>query len=158
MKELLVACLRDMDQTQRTFHEVIEQIQQAGSAQAVVLALRTAQLQWRLNAQRREHMLITKLKRYIAEHLAEDLSLNVLAEQVGFSSAYVSALFKSETGGGLKHYIIQARLERAAELLKTTNMKIYEIADQCGFANTRYFSDLFTKTYNMTPQKYRRWG
>lgn len=158
MKELLITCLRDMDSAQHTFHENIGQIQSANSSQEVVLALRTAQLQWQFHARRREHTLVVQLKQYIGEHLSENLSLSVLAEQVGFNAAYVSALFKSETGDGLKRYITNMRLARAEELLKTTHLKIYEIAEQCGFDSARYFSDLFAKTYNMTPQKYRRWG
>lgn len=158
MKKLPVSCLMDMDDGKDLFKEIIVQLQSAASSREVALALRSAQLQWHLNAGKRERMLVSTLKKYISEHLSEELSLNVLAGQVGFSAAYVSTLFKQETGEGLKHYIMQTRLERAAELLKTTNLKIYEISEQCGFANTRYFSDVFQKNYNMTPQKYRRWG
>lgn len=158
MKKLTISCLLDMDDGERLFREVIAQIQAADTSDEAILALRTAQLQWQLSVGKRERMLVSTLKKYIAEHLADELSLNVLAEQVGFSAAYVSTLFKRETGEGLKHCIMQARLEKAAELLRTTNLKIYEISEQCGFANTRYFSDLFTKSYNMTPQKYRKWG
>ena len=74
------------------------------------------------------------------------------------SPAYLSTYFKQETGTGLKQYIQTERLKAAAQLLKTTNMKIYLIAERCGFVNVRYFSQYFTQYYGITPQKYRTKG
>ena len=59
---------------------------------------------------------------------------------------------------GLKQYIQSARLKLAARLLKTTNMKIYQIAERCGFVDVRYFSTQFTQRFGLTPQKYRLKG
>ena len=130
-------------------------IRQADSAQKAALLLRTAQLKWRLGGEARAREPVERLKEYIQEHLSEPLSLNSLSEQAGFSAAYLSALFKSETGEGIKQYIIRARLERAAELLRSTNDRIYEIAEKCGFESTRHFSETFSRAYGMTPKKYR---
>ena len=153
MKAILIACLRDMYSPD--MNEAAAMIRQADSAQKAALLLRTAQLKWRLGGEARAREPVERLKEYIQEHLAEPLSLNSLSEQAGFSAAYLSALFKSETGEGIKQYIIRARLERAAELLRSTNDRIYEIAEKCGFESTRHFSETFSRAYGMTPKKYR---
>jgi len=98
---------------------------------------------------------VHKVQQYIEHHLSEDVSLQALAEHVFLHPAYISAMYKQETGENLSDYIYRYRMERACYLLRNTRAKIYEIAEQLGYQYTPYFSKLFKNQYGVTPQEYR---
>jgi two-component system response regulator YesN len=98
---------------------------------------------------------VQRVKLYIHDHLAEDVTLQALADHIFLHPVYLSTLFKSETGQNLRDYIIGQKMERGAWLLKNTNDKIYHICDQIGYQNPPYFIKLFKKHYGQTPQEYR---
>lgn len=83
------------------------------------------------------------------------LSVALLAEKLGISAAYLSSLFKLETGENLAKYISRYRIEKARELLDTTNLKIGDIAQRVGYFNVSYFISLFHVNVGCSPAKYR---
>jgi AraC-like DNA-binding protein len=93
---------------------------------------------------------------YITEHLSEDLSLNVLAKHVSLSPYYLLRLFKKETGCTPHDYIIQARLNSAKFLLKTTQMSIKGIAYAVGFTSESVFCSAFKTREGISPGGYRK--
>ena len=102
-----------------------------------------------------ENKLVNDIVQYINNNMSEPLSLNTLADETGYSYAYISTLFKKELGETFSDYILRKRMERAKKLLKESNLKIYEIGRMCGFSNEKYFFQMF-KSYNQTtPLKYR---
>jgi len=103
----------------------------------------------------RTHQVIGRLHHYIRGHLDGDLSLAKLAEVVYLNPTYLSVLYKQQTGANLSEYIADVRLEKAKELLDTTQMKIHEITDRVGFVTAGYFTRFFKKRLGMTPQEYR---
>ncbi|CAM4499974.1 MAG: response regulator [Paenibacillus macerans] len=98
---------------------------------------------------------ICRIKDYIGQHLASDLSLNALGRATGFNPSYLSRIFKRDVGIGLHDYITRRRMELARSLLTHTKMKIYEVAQKCGYDNTNYFIRIFKLTVGLTPQEYR---
>lgn len=74
---------------------------------------------------------------------------------VHLSPAYTSNLFSNTCGTTIREYIIAKRIERSKELLKETDMKLYEIADVVGYSDPKYFSQLFRKLTGQTPNQYR---
>lgn len=99
---------------------------------------------------------IDQVKKYIAYHVDEDLSIDKLAAKVYLSQGYLSYIFKKETGMNLSRYIKQCRMEKAKELLKTTNMKIVQICEKTGFSNVSYFCQSFREYCGVSPEKYRK--
>ncbi|KPJ22442.1 response regulator transcription factor [Streptococcus phocae] len=96
---------------------------------------------------------------FIQQHLADStLSLKSLSQQLGFSPNYVSVLVKKELGVPFQDYLVKERLKRAKLLLLTTDLKIYEIADQVGFEDMNYFSQRFKQVVGMTPSQYKKGG
>ena len=83
------------------------------------------------------------------------LSVALLAEKLGISAAYLSSLFKLETGENLAKYISRYRMEKAKEFLDTTNLKIGDIAERVGYFNVSYFISLFHINVGCSPAKYR---
>lgn len=93
---------------------------------------------------------------YIDEHYAEPLTLDTMANHFHMNSSYFSSYFKKNTGKNFKEYLISVRLQHALQLLVSTNMHNYEIADAVGFNDIRSFTDQFQKVYHKTPQAYRK--
>ena len=92
---------------------------------------------------------------YIEQHLAEEITLDSLAECLHFNKSYLGVLFKNIYGISLKKYVSQLRMERAKELLLTTDNSITYIAKKTGFKSIHYFSYVFKRVENMSPQEYR---
>ena len=93
---------------------------------------------------------------YIRDHLSEDISAGVLAEVTGYSSGYLSRVFRQEFNESIHEYVTATRMNLAKELLGKTNLRVYEIANHCGFDNPTYFIKVFKKTTGMTPQDYKQ--
>ena len=95
-------------------------------------------------------------REYIKCHyMSSGLSLTSVAEAVGISPAYLSALFKKETGRNLSEYITGIRIEHSKQLLCCTSKLIYEIAFEVGFQDYRYFSQIFKKCTGQTPRQFQ---
>lgn len=100
---------------------------------------------------------IREARRYIAEHYRESgISLEQVAEAVGFNPSYFSQLFKRETGSGFLEYLTEIRIERAKELLRTTNDTIASIASEVGYSDTKYFTHLFRRIAGVKPSEFRK--
>lgn len=95
---------------------------------------------------------------YIKEHCQEEISLTTVAEYIRLSPAYFSRFFKEETGYSFVEYLKKLRIEKAKELLRTSNLKIYEICEALGYQSVQYFSNLFKNMVGVTPQEYREKG
>lgn len=92
---------------------------------------------------------------YMKEHYAKALTLSEVAEQAGLSAEYLSRLFKEETGVKFVVYLNNLKLKHALRLLETTNLKVYEVAEQVGYSNLSYFSRVFKKNFGQNPFEYR---
>ncbi len=86
----------------------------------------------------------------------DHLSVNMIAEQVHYSPAHLSTVFKRETGMTLSDSILQIRLKSAMNLLRTTLDSVSSIARQSGYADVQYFSRVFKQFTGLTPLEYRR--
>jgi two-component system response regulator YesN len=100
--------------------------------------------------------IVQKLKVYIKENLYQEVTREELASHVYLNPAYLSRLFRKETGLSLSDYILQERMNKAADMLLCTDKTISEIADSLGYDNFSYFARLFKKFHGTTPQYYRK--
>lgn len=103
-------------------------------------------------------MEIKETIRFINDNLHRPLTLNIVAERVHLSPHYFSRLFKEETGISFQHYISGKRMEKAAELLRTTPLRVYEVAHEVGIPSYRYFAALFREYAGVSPTEYKRSG
>lgn len=98
---------------------------------------------------------IEVVKQYIIENIEKDLDLEMLAEKVYLTPGYLSDKFKQETGLGINKYIKQVRMNKAEELLSSTNMKVNNIGKMIGYKNDSYFIRIFREHFGVSPKKYR---
>ncbi len=99
--------------------------------------------------------LIDRVKGYIGDHYAENLTLSVLAEIFYVSPVYLSRLFKKKTGTNFVEYLTALRIEKAKEFLNDPKLKVYHVAEMVGYENPRYFARLFKESTGVVPQEYR---
>ena len=99
---------------------------------------------------------VSEIRQYLSSHYAEKISLDLIARNMYLSSAYISKIFKEETGEAPINYLIKMRLERARIQLESDNgQSIKAISNSVGYDDVYYFSKLFKKYYGMSPVHYR---
>lgn len=98
---------------------------------------------------------VLDIKDYVARHYPQSLSIQKVAEALSISSSYLSKLVKRYLGASFVDYLTNYRLERAKDLLGTTGLMTYEIAEKVGYPDARYFSSIFKKRLGVTPSEYR---
>jgi two-component system response regulator YesN len=100
--------------------------------------------------------IISKIQSFIQDNIHQELSRDDIANSVYRNPAYLSRLFRKETGRSLSDYIVQVKIEKAKGMLKETNDKISNIAEGLGYVHFSYFAKLFKKVAGLTPQEYRK--
>ncbi|GBF72674.1 DNA-binding response regulator [Paenibacillus sp. 598K] len=98
---------------------------------------------------------IQKIRQYIEAHYNESISLKSIAAQFYMNPVYLGQLFKKTQGMYFNDFLLHIRMREAKRLLRQTELRIYEIADQVGFSNSDYFVTQFEKVVQKTPSEYR---
>lgn len=99
---------------------------------------------------------IAQVLQYIEMDYKGIESLEQLAQAAGLSKYYFVRLFQKHMGNTPLEYVNKLRIERAAELLRTTALSVEEIAEAVGFASGNYFSKVFKHWLGMSPAKFRK--
>ena len=108
------------------------------------------------HSENREERGISSITRYMQEHLSEEISLSVLADEFHLNPQYISQLFKNEIGVGFLAYLTNIRIEKAKKLLLSTALSVTEISSLAGYGDYRVFTKVFKKTEGVTPSQFRR--
>ena len=93
---------------------------------------------------------------YINTHLSSDIHLPEIASAINVSPNYLSAVFNRETKQSISTYINQRRVDKAIELLETSNASIEDVASFVGFSDMNYFTRVFKGIKGMTPSDFRK--
>lgn len=99
--------------------------------------------------------IINQIKQFIIEHSNEDISLDVLANRVGFSPIYISKLFKEKLGINYIDFLTECRIEKAKKLMSDPEKSLKEITFEVGYHEPNYFSKVFKKMCAVSPKEYR---
>lgn len=95
------------------------------------------------------------INQYIYEHLGEPISIEQICEEFGIGKTKLSELSQNLFGTSIHAHITEMRIEKAKELLlNNLDIAVWEVAEQCGFANYDYFISLFKKVVGMPPKQY----
>lgn len=99
--------------------------------------------------------LAAEMLNYIQANYARPINVAMIAEAAHISSAYACTLFKKHTGDTLINCLTSRRLTAAAELLLSTELPAYAVANRVGYQDYRYFKQVFIKKYGVAPSEYR---
>ncbi len=99
---------------------------------------------------------VRDFKDYVARHYGERaLSVQTIAASLSISASYLSKLIKRHLDRSVVDYLIDYRMERAKELLSTSDLMTYEIAEATGYPDAQYFSTVFKRHIGITPTEFR---
>ncbi|WP_459967577.1 response regulator [Paenibacillus sp. JCM 10914] len=100
--------------------------------------------------------IVAKAISYTRENYGQpELTLQKLCAHLHISAGYFSGVFKRETKMTYGQYVMQIRMEMAKELLRSSDLKAFEIAERVGYADPNYFSFCFKKQAGISPKEYR---
>ena len=94
--------------------------------------------------------------RFIDKNYGKNLKLETLASSFGYNSAYLGKVFKAKTGECFNSYLDRIRIEKAKELLRRNDLKVYEVSQKVGYENIDYFYFTFHKYLSQSPMEYRK--
>lgn len=103
-----------------------------------------------------EHPKVMAVIQYVEEFYNRRITLQEVAKKEFLSEAYLSRLFKEETGINFSEYVDSIRMKHAVEELRSSYLPILTIALNSGFSTGKRFSKLFKEKYQMTPNEYRK--
>lgn len=100
--------------------------------------------------------LVDDAKAYMKLHYADqDISIHTVCRHLHISTGYFSHIFKKEAKTTFVSYLLELRMEAAKELLRSTDLKAFEIGEKVGYADPNYFSFSFRKRFGLSPKEYR---
>jgi AraC-like DNA-binding protein len=106
----------------------------------------------------RRHRSVQRAVEYMHKHYREALSLQAVSRVAGFAPNYFSALFKQREGMTFERYIRQLRIERAKQLLVSTDLDMQRVAQLSGFGTRQYLARMFRRVLGATPVEFRYFG
>jgi AraC-like DNA-binding protein len=98
---------------------------------------------------------LNRVLEYIAAKLQDDMSLSALADIAGMNLYHFSRLFKQSTGFSPHRYVLEQRIRRGQQLLRTSDMTVLEASVRSGFADQGHFTKVFRRFAGVTPTEYR---
>ena len=98
---------------------------------------------------------LRRVRDYVLEHLADNISVEALAAIVGLSRFHFARAFKQSEGVTPHRFLLQCRVRRAQELLAGTELPLAQIALAAGFSDQSHCSRRFRELVGLTPSKYR---
>lgn len=96
--------------------------------------------------------------RHLEQHLCDDVSLDALGQLTGYHPMYLQRIFKQHTGTTPHGQLTAIRLQKAQELLMTTQLPVSQVAATCGYSSVSHFNALFKKAVGCPPLTYRKRG
>lgn len=109
------------------------------------------------NNKSNKQVLIIKIEKFIADNIENnELSLTLISDFIQRNPAYISVIYKNETGNNISDYIVNLRIDKAKELLESTNLKAYEIGKRVGYNDSSYFTKIFRKIVGVSPSIYKK--
>jgi two-component system response regulator YesN len=99
---------------------------------------------------------LRKIEQYLHQNYHNvDININELARYFNFTPSYLCAMYKKLTGSTINQSITTLRIDKAKELLQSPELKLYDIANEVGYLDGKYFTKVFTKNTGISPKQYR---
>lgn len=99
---------------------------------------------------------VTMVIRYMSRHLEKNLSLDDIAREFELSRSYLNVIFQKYTRHAPMDFYARLKMKRACQLLRSSDMYVYEVASRLGYADQYYFSRIFKKIVGMSPSAYQK--
>jgi AraC family transcriptional regulator len=98
---------------------------------------------------------LRKVQDYVAAHLAEEISIDALAELVELSSSHFAHVFKESTGMTPLHFVTRQRITHAQQLIRETSRSLIDVGLEVGYTSPSHFAQVFRRVVGVTPTEFR---
>lgn len=98
---------------------------------------------------------VTNVVKYMYQHLNENLTLEQIVQEFELSKSYLNAVFQKYTQHAPMDFFINLKMKRACEMLRSTDVYVYEVAQALGYTDQYYFSRIFKRVVGMSPREYK---
>ncbi|MFD2613602.1 AraC family transcriptional regulator [Paenibacillus gansuensis] len=105
-----------------------------------------------------DHAIVRNCILFLEDNYQDPITLEEAAASIYFSPRHLGRVFKAITGQTVVEYLTEIRLNRAKQLLESSDDSLEQIAQECGIANGSYLSTLFKKYYGISPNQHRKTG
>ncbi len=134
----------NISEAQKLFQAIIEQLTLSGNSESTIV-------------QSKQQGYVDEICRIVEENYQDfSFSSKAIADVLSLSNIYICRIFKHAKGESLNQYINTYRIDKAAELLRTTTLSAQEISKRCGLYNANYFYTLFKKHMGITASEYQK--
>ena len=99
---------------------------------------------------------LDRIVRYLRENFAQNITVKDAAEAFYVSESYISKLFRQKLHTSFHEFLTQLRIQKSISLLRDPSYKIYQVAEQVGYRDYRYFCSTFKKYVGITPMQFRQ--
>lgn len=120
----------------------------------VTVAVQKEMLQDKADNRKQNHV-AAEITEFIGKHYMEDISLQYVAGEMGYSEVYFCTLFKNCFDKTFIMYLNELRINKAIELLNDFSISIKDISEKVGYQDANYFTRMFKKKTGMTPSEFR---
>lgn len=139
---------------------LLTRLNDLGTLSGMIEALKTEFREWLEQSHKtavREdgRSIIEKAKRYIEANYHKDLSIEEVSEVADLSISHFCTLFKQISGYTFLEFVTHCRMENAKYILRSSSVKVYQVAPLVGYQDPRYFTQVFKKATGKTPTEYR---
>ena len=104
----------------------------------------------------KQREIVRFVKRYVCEHISENIEVDNIAEATGYNRSHISRVFSAATGKSIKAYISEKKVDFAAALLEFSDFNVNTVAQMSGFDEPNHFTKFFSYHTGKTPSDYRR--
>lgn len=101
-----------------------------------------------------ENHLVSAIKKYLSEHVREQVKIDDLCAEFGYSKTYLCKLFREQSGATVMDYFIKYKIEYVKKLIRDKKYNFTEISDMLSFDNPQYFSRVFKRVTGITPSAF----
>ena len=160
-------CLQIKERTNRLYHnenicfpgngEIIKSIEDCFYLYEIILYLSELfELVISSNGNTSRESVLDDILYYIDHNFAGNITLENIAPLFGYNSSYLGKLFSKKVGENFNSYIDHVRIEHSKELLLSSDMKVYSVAEKVGYRNVDYFHIKFKKYVGQSPAEFRK--
>ncbi len=111
-----------------------------------------------IDSHKSDNFIVNYVKTYINENYKNDISYDVIAENLHITRPYLTTYFKSKTGTNPSEYLTRLRINKSIHLLSNTSLKVKDVSKSIGIPNVSTFIRMFKKHMGMTPVEFKRMG
>lgn len=151
LKEAGSMSSEDVDQ-----RELLDRITRAKTRQGLEEAVAKLLSERKSSDEEISNLNVRRAVAMIHEFYRTGITLDEIAARLGITPEYLGTQFHQEMGINFSAYIRKFRIEKAKKLLLGTDMKLYEVAEQAGYTDAKYFSRVFKAETGMLPAEYRK--